>query len=171
MPQPKLPNRTALQRNADKQEVSDAIGIAIDTVSLHVKQGVPHEKRKGKLWFNVEEYRAWMVTNGKTGLVGIHADDLNPSPDMEAAKLRKEVALATKYELQVAKEKRELIPAAEVRQWIGEHVGRAKNKLIGMASAISPRLEGLNAAERQQEIERYIELVITDIRDASAGLA
>lgn len=158
-------------RTVNRDELSDELDIRADSIARHhTRANPPPFSKDGRVYlYNVAEYRAWMDSEGLTGERG---GDRGPtSPDIEEARLRKESALADKYELQVAREKRELIPANEVRQWIGEHIGRAKNKLIGMAASISPRLEGLNSSERQQEIERYIELVIRDIRDATTSVA
>lgn len=122
------------------------------------------------MWLNPAEVVAWMRENGRSGKQGrpSHASD---SPDLEAARLRKENALARRYELENARDERNLIPVNEVRQWVGENMGRAKHKLIGMASALAPRMEGMDAAERQQVIEQYVEHVIREIADARSSLA
>ena len=79
---------------------------------------------------------------------------------MERARLRKENALAAKYELQVQRERGELVPVEEVKRWIGQHVTAAKNKLIGFGAAVTPQLEGRDAAERHGIIDvRVIEIL------------
>ena len=158
-------------RTLSREELSDELDVHPDTIKRHHSRSnpPPHERRSGKCFYNAAEYLAWMDEEGLSGERGRPAGEL--PPDLEAARLRKEIALARKHELFNAREERLLIPIADVQQWIGEHIGRAKNKLIGMASALAPRLEGLDTGERQAEIEKYVEQVIGEIRDAQADLA
>ena len=163
----KRPKKPAVERTLSRDDLAGELDLHPDSIKRHHTRDnpPPHTRRGQKCLYNAGEYQAWMDAEGLTGERG--APGGGDSPDLDAARLRKENALANKYELQVAKETRELIPLAEVKQWIGEHIGRAKNRLIGMAAALAPRLEGQDAAERQQTIEQYIEQIVREIQAAT----
>jgi hypothetical protein len=114
---------------------------------------------------NSAEVAAWKRENGITGEPG-RPSDATDSPDLEAARLRKENALAAKYELQVQRERGELVPVDEVKQWIGRHVTTAKNKLIGLGAGVTPLLEGRDAAERQSIIDARISEILNELAAA-----
>ena len=69
--------------------------------------------------------------------------------DIQQAKLRKELALAEKYELQTAKERGELVHVDELHRIISTLATTAVNALRGMPAALVPRLVGLDGAEMQ----------------------
>lgn len=153
------------QRNLSRDELADEIDVHSETIGRYDREGAPHERRGRANFYSAPEYRAWMAEHGKTGEQGrpSFAED---SPDMEAARLRKENALAAKYELQVQRERGELVPVEEVKRWVGEHVTRAKNRLIGLGSAIAPHLEGRDTAERQVIIETRVTEILNELAAA-----
>ena len=134
------------------------LDLSEDTVRRDIKRGAPHSRHKGRIELNVPEYRAWRESKGLTGEPGrpVQGD----SPTLEKVRIRKENALANKYELQVKREKGELVPLEEFKRWINEHITSAKNKLLGLGARVTPELEGLNGAERQSVIDqRVIEIL------------
>lgn len=164
MPTKKRVKKSAT-RDAPILDAAAELGLSEDTVRRDVRRGAPHSRRKNKIVLNVAEYRQWRADQGLTGERGrppIYAD----SPDIEAARLRKENALAAKYELQVQRERGELVPVEEVKQWIGQHVTAAKNKLIGLGASITPQLEGRDAAERQTIIDARVTEILNELASA-----
>jgi hypothetical protein len=145
-------------RDSSINDAADELELSEDTVRRDIRRGCPHSRKGTKIVMNIPEYREWRAEQGLTGERGrpIEGD----SPDLERARLRKENALASKYELQVKREKGELVPVAEVQQWIGERNTTAKNKFIGLGASVTPLLEGRDAAERQGIIDaRVIEIL------------
>lgn len=153
-------------------ELAEELDLNEESIRRHLRRvpAPPYSKEsgpKGRLRFNAAEYQAWMDSQGLTGERGRpseHAD----SPDLEKARLRKENALAAKYELQVQRERGELVPIQDVKQWIGEHVGATRSKLIGFGAAVTPQLEGRDAAERQDILESRIRDILDELT-AEAG--
>jgi glutaredoxin len=154
-------------------DAADQIGIDPETVRVYVRDGCPHLRSGKKILLNVPEVLAWMKANGRTGKQGVSAADaeLSDSPDLEAVRIRKETALAIKYEKQNEREAGVVIEVADVKRWIVDVFGTAKHKLIGMASAIAPRLEGLDGGERQVVIEKHVEQIIREIQDSCDSMA
>jgi hypothetical protein len=141
-------------------ECGDVLELSTELIRDYMGRGCPHDKggpgKPNRL--DPGEVTAWMRSNKLTGKPGRPNED--DSPDLEKARLRKENALASKYELQVKREKGELVPVAEVQQWIGERNTTAKNKFIGLGASVTPLLEGRDAAERQGIIDaRVIEIL------------
>lgn len=154
------------KREVQIADLAEELDLAEDSIRRHIRRGAPHSKRTNRLFFNVPEYRAWMESEGLTGERG-RPSDHEDSPDLERAKLRKENALAARYELQVARERGQLVAINDVKQWVGEHVAAAKNKLIGVGAAITAQLEGRDAAERQDIIDRRIREILEELAEES----
>jgi hypothetical protein len=152
------------KRDYSVQDCADEIGIDVELLRDYAIRGCPHDKAApGKPnRYDPAEVVAWMQANNLTGKPGrpSHAED---SPDLEAARLRKENALAAKYEMQVARERKELIPVAEVQRWIADHVTTAKNRLIGLGAGIVPHLQGRDAAEQQTIIDERVNEILNEL--------
>jgi phage terminase Nu1 subunit (DNA packaging protein) len=90
---------------------------------------------------------------------------VNASPDLDAARLRKENALAEKYELQVERERGELLVAERVeRDWL-QSAQVIRNKLIGLPASVAPQLEGMTAAEMQTLLETRVNEILNELAD------
>lgn len=91
------------------------LGVAPGTLGKYARQGCPH--RRGKAGrgaaFRVGEVRAWMRSKGRTGAIG--RPGLPSTPELEAARRRKELALARTYESRLHRERSRLVDAGEVR--------------------------------------------------------
>ena len=152
------------ERTTPILEAAEELNIAEETVRRDINRGAPHSRDGKKIVLNVPEYRQWRESKGLKPEKGrpLEVD----SPDLEKARLRKENALASKYELQVERERGILVPIEEVKQWIGQHVTAAKNKLIGMGAGVTPLLEGRDAAERQAIIDSRVNEILDELAAA-----
>jgi transposase-like protein len=149
------------------QTVDDIAGehdVHPETVRRWVRDGCPASGggRGKSLLMDSAEVGAWMKANGVTGEDGRRSYTPD-SPDMEKARLRKENALAARYELQVQRERGELVAVEDVKRWIGQHVTAAKNKLIGLGAGVTPLLEGREAAERQTIIDGRVADILSEL--------
>lgn len=158
-------------RTQTVDDIADEHDVDAETVRRWVRKGCPARKQgAGKpTLLDSAEVERWKRENGVTGKIGrpAHAED---SPDLEKARLRKENALAAKYELQVARDRAELLPSADIRRWIVQAHTRFRNKLRGMAASVTPHLEGRDAAERQTILEQWIDECLNELADSVAGL-
>jgi len=126
----------------------------------------PHDKlRNGQYRVDAPELTAWARERGKTwGEMG-RPVSVNASPDLDAARLRKENALAEKYELQVERERGELLVAERVeRDWL-QSAQVIRNKLIGLPASVAPQLEGMTAAEMQTLLETRVNEILNELAD------
>lgn len=144
-----------------KTNVIDAAGeLSIDpqTFRRYIREGCPADKVGKSYLVYVPEAAKWMAENGKSGLPGIHAEDIraSESPTLEAVRIRKETALSERYEIQTAKEKGHLIPVDAVQQWLVRNLISARNHLLGLPAKIVVAIAGRDAAEQQAIIEQFI---------------
>ena len=82
--------------------------------------------------------------------------------DLAAAKLRKELALAEKHELAVAKIKGELLDADEVERDRVRRVSVVKARLLQLAATVAPLCAGRDVAEIEHILEDEVLLLLED---------
>jgi hypothetical protein len=133
-------------------DAAEELGVTAETLRVYIREGCPCDKRGIKQFVSVPEVQVWMKATGHTGVKGRpwHVDD---SPDLEAARLRKENALAAKYELQTARERRDLMPVFEVKSIGSTICSSFRNAMLGLPPKLAVMLEGRTTAERQDIIE------------------
>jgi hypothetical protein len=153
-------------RDSGINDAADELELSEDTVRRDIRRGCPHSRKNNRILLNIPEYREWRAEQGLTGERGrpIEGD----SPDLERARLRKENALAAKYELQVKRERAELIPAEEVRQFLGEMLMVFRNTRVGFGAAVVPHLQGRDPAEQQALIDQREEESFSNLAKALA---
>jgi hypothetical protein len=151
-----------VKRTIGIQDLADELGLSVETIRRDVKRGAPRSKAGSKLFFDVPEFRQWRVDHeGKGG-----RPKRSNSPELDAAKLRKELALAEKYELQTARERGELMPAEEVHRWISDHYGTLRTRLSILGDELTPALEGRDAPERAAIINDRVRELLNELANA-----
>ncbi|HVV70443.1 MAG TPA: hypothetical protein VHI52_02925 [Verrucomicrobiae bacterium] len=151
----------AAKRGQKTQDVAEEFSVNARTVHGWVAMGCPCARSTRGNRFDLGEVAKWKRANNITGEPGRPA--ANESGDLEAAKLRKENALAAKYEIQVDRERGTLVPATEVKTRWAQKVATAKSKFLGLPAAVAPRLEGMNAAAIQGELEKAVTDILNDL--------
>ena len=58
------------KRTADRQELTDALRVTVDTVGRYVRQEVPHDKVGKSHRYNIVECFHWAQERGLTGRPG-----------------------------------------------------------------------------------------------------
>lgn len=150
-------------RNKTTQEIAELLDVDNSTIQNWTKQGLPCDKganRKQSNKYDEAEVAAWMQANNKTGKVGRPVEA--GSDELRALKIRKELALVTRYERENAVEEGKLISADEERARDVAKIVTVRNRLSGLGATLSPQLEGLDGAERQTLIDQAIEQVLKE---------
>lgn len=153
--------------------------VATQTVSAWCKRGCPHKREKRgtgaryTLSFKIEDVDAWLREKWK-GPYDTSTRSRSASQKTEAAagdeepkalRDKKDYWLAKKYEIQVKKERGELIPLEEVRQ---ERLQRIEAVRAGLFS-LPARLSGVCAGRSESEIQDEIESAINDLLERFAA--
>ena len=141
-------------RNLTVLEAAGELSLHPETLREYVREGCPATKRGNSFYVSVPEVLVWMKANGRTGKQGVRPQD--ESPDLESVRIRKETALAEKYELQTARERGELVPVSQVQQWIIRNLQSARNHLLGLPAKAVVAMAGRDSAEQQSILEQLI---------------
>ena len=157
-------NRTLT--TADLIELFD--GIDKRTVTRWCADGCPHDgggKGKPRL-FNAEEVAAWMKKRGITGAVGRPPDveeSTDPEDPLRKAKIRKETAMADRYEVMAAREKGLLMPKADVEAATVRMATVIRNRLLGLPPALAPVVVGMTVPQAEHEIDARIRDILKEL--------
>ncbi|MDP9175627.1 MAG: helix-turn-helix domain-containing protein [Planctomycetota bacterium] len=149
-------------RASTTEEVADLLDVDRATVLRWCGEGLPHQKRDKQNYYDVAEVQNWMKANGRTGDVGRPPET---DPDLVSLKIRKELALVTRYERENAIATGKLIDAAAEQIRDTQKITMVRNRLCGLGATLAPQLEGLDGAERQALIDQSID----DILEEFAG--
>ena len=153
-------------RDLTIMDLCGELDLCEETIRRHMRVGAPSEKRGKQRFYNIDEYRTWMASQNLTGEAVRPRPAEGDSPDLDKANLRKANALAAKYELQVRREKRDLLSADEVKGFFTHAVSSLRSKLLNAGATVSPILEGRDGAERQQIIDEYINRAMNEFADS-----
>jgi phage terminase Nu1 subunit (DNA packaging protein) len=149
-----------IERNISTDDVCALFDVDTRTVTRWVTSGCPCDRSGKARKFNAGEVAAWMKENGITGERG---RPLDPNDQLKAAKIRKESALAERYEIELARAKALLVSKAEVEAGNITKFTVIRNKLMGMASSLAPSLEGLSVPEIERQIEARVVTVLKEL--------
>lgn len=132
-------------------DLARVTGFDEGTIRRWTRAGCPFTREGTRLQFDPAAVKAWLDERGKKpGQRGRPAAiDGAPSDVKESlalAKLRKELALAERAELDVAERKGELMPRAEVEQATVARILEVRAALLGLAARVTPRVVGQDGA-------------------------
>ena len=176
---------TPPERTLKAAELTAEFGLAAATAKRWVKAGCPSTnlgKGPGNGHrFNLEEVRAWVRETGRrlshggsNQQDGTAADAPSASGDIREqlldAKLRKELAMAARWELDVRVRRQELMPRDEAeRRWV-ECCSYARARLMGGPSALAPDLVGEDSESIEQHLTQWVMAALADLAgDGSDG--
>ena len=159
-----------MKRTQTTQEAAEILGCHRVTLQAKLTGANPAPStmtKSGRRRVDAAELAAWGKANGvEWGRVG-RPPTVQESPGIEAARLRKENALASKYELQVARERAQLVPIEDVkREWI-EKITTARNKFLTLGATVAPQVQGLPADEVQTILEQRIAEILGELSAAA----
>lgn len=160
---PKTPVKV---RNITPEAVADELNIHIKTVRSwcnRKKNHCPHDRAaSGRLWLSADEVAAWMQESKTTGRAGRPS---TTSPELLAAQLRKENALADRYMLQVRRERAQLTNLADVKCWIKSKCEEIAAAFKGLGATLTPRLAGRDTGDQQTLIDAEVIARLTQLSD------
>jgi phage terminase Nu1 subunit (DNA packaging protein) len=143
-------------RDKSTEEISQILDVDISTIKRWISNGLPCDRAgRGKpCRLDATEVAAWMREKGLTGKLG--RPKTETAKELEAARIRKENALADRYELDVAVRRGELLERVDVERMNVQKVAALRNALLSLPASLSPSLEGCSGAEIQDELERAV---------------
>ena len=155
-------NQPALRRETTAQ-VMDIFGVSEISIRRWQKLGLPHSERGGQLFFSAGEISAWLKEHPNLNQ-GPGRPKSKEGSKLAAVRLRKESALASKFEIELAQLTGELVFVRDVEEAAASVAGIVRNRLMQLPAAVSPQLVGLDA----ENIETILEGRIVEILRALA---
>jgi len=158
-------NKLGTGRKQTVAEAAEVLSLHPETVREFIREGCPASKQGNSFRVDAPEVAAWMKSTGHTGKQGRPSQ--SDSPDLEAARLRKENALAAKYELQTARERGQLVEVEALQQWLIRNLTTTKNYMLGIPAKAVVLMVGRNTAEQHS----ILETLIREALETTANLA
>lgn len=156
-------------RGADVLEAAEELGLNAETIRRFCREGAPHSRNGNKYLLNVPELLAWMQENRKTGEQG--RPELASSPDIEAAKLAKELAMARVWTQRANREEGRSVLLSSVTEWMGKNIKAAQARILGVAAQVVHVIQGRTPEEQQEIIEQYLREALIETGDSCERLA
>jgi phage terminase Nu1 subunit (DNA packaging protein) len=138
------------------------------------KDPCPHSRgARNKMLLDTAEVMVWMKQHNLTGNMG-HPSAETKDKDLASARLRKENALASKYELHVAQARNELMDANEVEQTWAELSQLVRNGFTDLPVGVVPMAlrHGMPQAAApllQAEIQAAVDRILTIMSKVQYG--
>lgn len=140
-------------------EVAKELEVSKFTVTKWVTQGCPVAV-KGKpgvaSQFVLEHVIKWVEENIRHKSNGTNVVTINSKSEHFEAKLRKLQADAKLAEIKIEQQEARLISREEMEEQNIKKITTIKAGLLGMGSSLAPRLEGLQAIDIEQAINKYV---------------
>jgi phage terminase Nu1 subunit (DNA packaging protein) len=140
------------QNRAEIREVFDCSNAAIQN---WLRQGLPVTMRKNEQFFNAAEVSAWLKDRPNLG-GGPGRPKTERGKKLDDVVIRKNSALSSLYEAQVAKFCGQLVDVRDVERAAAEVANAVKSRLLSLPAAVAPALVGLSAEGIEVEIENRI---------------
>ena len=143
-------------------ELAEAFAVSKSAVKYWTQEGCPVCREGRRVYFDPAEVAAWRKSRGMDTQPGNGAG----SPDFDAARLRKENALADKYELQVARERGTLIVAETEYARHAENLAGIRDRMLMIPAALSARVAGVSAVEAEGMMDRAIRDALQELAES-----
>ena len=127
-----------MQRTETAEAIADAFDLNVATVRRWTQDGCPSAKVNGSHMFNAAEVFTWARDNGKQFRPGRPKG--KKSQTLEAARTRKEVALAARYEFELKKAQGEYVSMSEIQEEMSLILHALKRTVLDGPRTIQPPL-------------------------------
>lgn len=136
----------------NKQELIEALDISLSSLNNYIQAGMPVAVRgkQGKPnLYDLGAVQQWIADNVK-----------GDTEDINAAKLRKLQAEASLAELELQRERSELVEIEEVAKQVADAFARVRAKLLSLPTKTSGLVYGL---QTQREVQTVLDDAVREI--------
>lgn len=162
--------RTGAGREVNKTEVADLFGVSLSTVDQWLRRGLPSERREKNVVFNTAQVTQWLEAQAGERAAG----GTTQAGSIDEARIRKISADAALAELQLQRERGEVVAIEEVAKEFGDACAAVRAKLLAIPTKLAPRvaIEDSEVTCRdlieREIIEALNELVADGLREGAA---
>ena len=157
-----MTNKQTSDERLTAVELAEVYGVSASTVRGWTREGCPVHRDGRRVYYDAAEIAPWRKSRGMDTQPGNGAG----SPDLDAARLRKENALADKYELQVARERGTLIVAETEYARHAENLAGIRDRMLMIPAALSARVAGVSAVEAEGMLDRAIRDALQELAES-----
>lgn len=155
-------------------ELCKALGIQRNTIARWRREGLaPTEGKRGRafLW-NPARVRGWCEANGKDleRLDPATRNGTAPERPIDAARRRREEALADKYELELAVQRNELVRRAEVVSGLIAKTTVLRSRLLNLVESLPSELVNEDVDVIRERIRQHFEQLCRDFGSGVDGI-
>ena len=160
-----------IKRDTSLLDAATIMDIHVQTLRDYLKKGAPREKRDGQYFLSLPELAAWMQAHRITGNPG--RPQQPGTAELTAAKVKVQLWLAKRYELEVKAMEREgkTYDLPTIKGWFMEHAGIVKAALNSLPSL--PDLWGLSPPQLSRaraELGRFADEVYRHLQSYASNL-
>jgi len=131
-----LRKRTGAGREVNKTEAADFFGVSIGTVDQWIRRGLPSERREKNVVLNTAQVTQWLEAQASERV----ASGAMPSGTVDEARVRKITADAALAELQLERERGEVVRIEDVAKAIADEYAATRAKLLAIPTKLAPRI-------------------------------
>ena len=156
------------ERLLNQRQIAEIMGVSTETIRNWVSSGCPTRPGSGgvKLYLP-SEVIAWREDRIKRAAL-----DSVELTDVEEAKRRKLAAEASMAEIDLATKRGDVANITVIADEVGSALASCRARLIGVGSAVAPRLSiAANAAEMRAIVDEAIYAALEEISDGVLGFA
>ena len=158
--------RSGAGRKVNKTEAAELFGVTLKTVDNWIRKGLAHEPQGREVLLNTAAIAQFLEDDLKTRLANTPAAE-----NIDQARVRKISADAALAELQLQRERGEVVNIEDVAKTVGEEYAAVRAKLLAIPTKLAPRIAiEDNEAACRDLIEREITEALNElIADSVAG--
>lgn len=128
--------RTGAGREVNKSEAAAFFGVSIGTIDQWINRGLPSERRDKNVILNTAQVTQWLEAQAAERVSGAGS----PAGTLDEARVRKTNADAALAELQLQRERGEVVNIADVARTVGEEYAAVRAKLLAIPTKLAPRV-------------------------------
>lgn len=131
----------------NRSQLAEAFAVDLLTVDRWRTQGCPFEKRGRNILFIVSEVHKWVVSTKVRAAVS------STSPaDLDEARARKTSAQAQLAEIELQRERGEVVPILEVADAVGVEYAAVRSRLLAIPPKLAPLMVNTQTARESREL-------------------
>lgn len=127
--------RSGAGRTVNKTEAAELFGVTPKTVDNWIRKGLAHDPKGREVLLNTAAIAQFLEDDLKARLSNTPAAE-----NIDQARIRKISADAALAELQLERERGEVVRIEEVAQTVGEEYAAVRAKLLAIPTKLAPRI-------------------------------
>ena len=143
------------------EQVGEQLGVSPKTIKSWAREGCPHRKDSGQYLFDVSAAFAWAKKNDKRFSPGRPRRPLSAA--LEAARVKKEEALAATYEHRLERERGRFVEVTEARDELRKILLAIKSEMMEIPRQLG--LKGKTCSEAEAIVRDILRTTANKLKE------